>query len=192
MQGEFEFCREQPEKLPGPLFFCLFPDTAASFHISEFAERFIREKGLSGGRIKGKRLHISLRLVAKYTSAPTRLVYAAQQIGNSISIRPFEVTCPSIMSFGPDTSGQWKLVLHAQGDGLLELQAMLGAPAGRGGRKAANKSRLHMTLLYGFTPIPFQTIEPIRFVVEEFALVHSEFGRTRHHVLDRWPLHAAA
>jgi 2'-5' RNA ligase len=194
MQGEFEFCGEQRAKSRErePLFFCVFPPAETSLFISEFAERFIREKRLSGRRIKTGRLHISLHLVGDYTRAPTRFLYKAQRIGNSVSIRPFEVICPSIMCFRPDGSGQWKLILHAQGDGLLELQAMLGPSAGRDGRKAANRFPLHMTLLYGFTPIPFQKIEPIRFVVEEFALVHSESGFTRYNVLERWPLHAAA
>jgi 2'-5' RNA ligase len=45
-----------------------------------------------------------------------------------------------------------------------------------------------MTLLYGPTPIPAQPIEPLRFVVAGFSLIHSELGLTRYNVIDRWSL----
>ena len=46
----------------------------------------------------------------------------------------------------------------------------------------------HMTLLYGEKPMAKQEIEPIRLLVKEFVLIHSERGLTRHNVIDRWPL----
>ncbi len=48
----------------------------------------------------------------------------------------------------------------------------------------------HVTLLYDNQQVPEQVIEPITWRVEEFVLVHSELGKTRHHILQRWPLAA--
>ena len=45
-----------------------------------------------------------------------------------------------------------------------------------------------MTLLYGSKPISVQAIEPIHFVVKEFALIHSELWLTRYNTVDRWLL----
>jgi 2'-5' RNA ligase len=45
-----------------------------------------------------------------------------------------------------------------------------------------------MTLYYGPQPVPLQAIEPIRFVVREFVLIHSERGLTRYNLLDGWSL----
>ena len=46
-------------------------------------------------------------------------------------------------------------------------------------------SKPHMTLLEGEKPITQQEIEPIRLLVNDFVLIHSERGLTRHNVIDR-------
>jgi RNA 2',3'-cyclic 3'-phosphodiesterase len=46
----------------------------------------------------------------------------------------------------------------------------------------------HVTLAYDPQEVPLQAIEPIRWVVSEFVLVHSLIRQTRHIVLGRWPL----
>jgi 2'-5' RNA ligase len=43
-------------------------------------------------------------------------------------------------------------------------------------------------MLYDGRLVAGQPVEPIRWVVREFVLVHSLLGQTRHEVLGRWAL----
>src|SRR4051812_37545218 len=128
MQFEFEFCRGWPVRPARPerLFFCLFPDAATSCRVSQFAEHFIRENRLKGTRIKTERLHLSLHHVGDYKRLRTKFTYAAQRAAEAVSMNPFEVTFPSIVSFDPVASKdvaprQRPLVLLGGGEALLEL-----------------------------------------------------------------------
>lgn len=79
-------------------------------------------------------------------------------------------------------------MLLGAGDALFELHKVLGAAMKKNGLRAAEHFTPHMTLLYGSRPMSMQAIEPIRFVVDEFALIHSELWLTRYNVIDRWSL----
>lgn len=46
----------------------------------------------------------------------------------------------------------------------------------------------HVTLLYDDLRVPETAIEPIEWVAQEFVLVDSLLGQTRHVPLGRWPL----
>jgi 2'-5' RNA ligase len=46
----------------------------------------------------------------------------------------------------------------------------------------------HMTLFYDHHVIAEEPIDPIRWVVRDFVLVHSIYGEGRHEVLGQWPL----
>jgi 2'-5' RNA ligase len=46
----------------------------------------------------------------------------------------------------------------------------------------------HVTLLYGGQPMPEKEIEPISWLVEDFALIDSFIGETKHVEVGRWPL----
>jgi 2'-5' RNA ligase len=140
-----------------------------------------------------ERLHVSLHHVGDYKRLRTKFIYAARQAGNSVSMRPFEVTFRFIESFeGPpstdDRPYKRPLVLLGEGDALLEFHRVLGAAMKRSGLRAAEDFTPHMTVFYGAKPIARQTIEPVRFVVREFCLIHSELWRTRYNVISRWPL----
>lgn len=194
MQGTFDFLQDlsaRPVK-PERLFFGLFPDAATSRRVSGFGERFADAHRLSGTPLKSERLHVSLHHLGDFSRLKSRVVYAAQQAGNVISHRPFEVAFRFIESFPPPSiaspAGRCPLVLRGEGRALFGLHAMLGAAMRRCGFRAAERFLPHMTLLYGPKAVPSQPIEPIRFVAREFVLIHSALGLTRHTVIDRWPL----
>ena len=46
----------------------------------------------------------------------------------------------------------------------------------------------HVTLLYGGQPMPEIEIEPISWLVEDFVLIDSFIGETKHVEIGRWPL----
>jgi 2'-5' RNA ligase len=196
MQGVFDFYRDHPArpKRPERLFFALFPDTEALTHVAQFRQRFLDENQVEARRLKTERLHVSLHHVGDYKRLPTKYIYAARQAGKAISMCPFEVTFRFIKSFegAPRADGKPRkrpLVLLGQGDALRELHRSLGTVMKKNGLKAAEHFTPHMTLSYGPNSIPLQPIEPIRFVVGEFALIHSKLWLTQYDLVDRWPLH---
>jgi 2'-5' RNA ligase len=194
-QGAFAFYRDLPWRpnRPERLFFALFPDSGTSARIGRFAERLLWECRLEEGtRIKADRLHVSLHHVGDFRRLRTQVVYAARQAGRSVSTRPFEMTLGSIESFRKpptkDRPPEWLLVLRGEADPLLQLHRKLGFAMAKSGLKAALNFTPHMTLHYGPLRVPARTIEPIRLVVNQFSLVHSELGLTRYNIIDRWPL----
>jgi len=195
MQGAFEFLEHLPPrpKRPERLFFGLFLELEWSICLRQFAETFVRENRLKGSLLEHDRLHLSLHHVRDDTRLRDKFIYAAGLAAKAVSMRPFEITCRSIMSFegAPPAAGRqrrYPLVLVGESDPLLDLHRILGAAMRRNGLRAAEDFVPHVTLFYGSKPVPLRPTEPIRFVVNEFALVHSKLWLTEYHVLERWPL----
>jgi 2'-5' RNA ligase len=193
MQYELPLGEDQPSrpKKPERLFFALFPDCGTAIRVSKQRERFLRDTGLDGSRIDIERLHMSLHHVGDYARLKSDVLYRAELAGKAVAMRPFEVTCRSIMSFeGAPRRGDGErkrpLVLLGESDALIDLHAMLGAALKKYDLRAAAHFTPHMTLLYSPNGAAPQPVEPIRFVVKEFALIHSERGLSRYHRLGRW------
>ncbi|WP_170984339.1 2'-5' RNA ligase family protein [Rhodoligotrophos defluvii] len=197
MQGVFDFYgnssprRERPERL----FFALLPDAGTAAQIKEFSERFFRDHRLWGSRIRQDRLHVSLHWMGDYPRLRSKFVYAARQAARRISLSPFPLTFRLVKSFEglPTKRGRphrRPLVLLGEGENVFRLHEQLGAALRYSGLRASPHFVPHMTLLYGPQAVPLQSIGPIRFVVEEFTLIHSRVGLTQYHLLDRWHLSA--
>ena len=112
---------------------------------------------------------------------------------------PFEVTFRFITSFesaprAGSRPDRWPLVLLCEDNEVRELYQRLATAMEKHGLEAGAVEHFipHMTLIYGSKRMPLKAIKPIRFVVNEFALIHSELGFTRYNVLDRWPLRLTA
>lgn len=194
-QHVFGFYRDEPirAKRPERLFFALLPDARTSRRIDRLSARLIRDHHLEGTRLKMERLHLSLQHVGDYPRLRTQYVYAAKLSGDAVALHPFEVEFDSIMSFAGAPSidgkpGRRPLVLLGRGERLSDLHKMLGAGMWKNGLRAAPSFTPHMTLLYGPESVLWQTIEPIRFAVREFTLLHSEKGQGRYNTLGRWRL----
>lgn len=194
-QGVFEFYRDLPARpiRPERLFFGLLLDAETSVHVERFRQQFLHENHLKGTQIKTERLHVSLHHVGDYKRLRTKYVYAAKQAGKAVSMHPFEVNFRFIKSFEgtPSIDGRLAkcpLVLLGEGEALFELHQILGAAMEKNGLRAAEHFIPHMTLLYGSKLIPFHMIEPIRFVVKEFKLIHSELWLARYNERGSWAL----
>jgi 2'-5' RNA ligase len=154
-------------------------------------ESFLRDNGLDGSRIDVERLHMSLHHIGDYARLKPDVLYRAERAGEAVAMRPFEVTCRSIMSFAgaPMRNGGKRdrpLVLLGESDALVELHAMLDTALKGYKLRAAAQFTPHMTLLYSPNGVAPQPVEPIRFMVKDFALIHSERGLGRYHTVGRW------
>ena len=71
---------------------------------------------------------------------------------------------------------------------LIAFQRALGHAIQRRGwpRKAAITP--HVTMLYDERAVEDHAIEPVRWTVRDFVLVHSLRGQGQYNILGRWPL----
>jgi RNA 2',3'-cyclic 3'-phosphodiesterase len=195
MQGVFDFYRDFPRRPARPerLLYGLFPDAGTSARVCRFRRQFLDENDLRGSPLKASRLHVSLHLIGDYKRLRTRFIYVAVQAAKTVAMPPFEVTFRAIKSFeeGPPIDGRRRgrpLVLLGEGDALFKLHSALGGAMAKNGLRSEACFTPHMTLSYDLKAIAEQAIEPIRMMVTEFVLVHSELWLTKYNVLDRWPL----
>jgi 2'-5' RNA ligase len=138
-----------------------------------------------------ERLHITLHHIGDYTGLPPQVVTAISDVAAKVRTDPFEVEFDRVASFS-GKRGNLPLVLRG-GEGLAELmkfQRGLGTAITRArvGRPVASQFTPHVTLLYDGIQVEERAVEPIRWTVSEFILVHSLLGQTRHIPLARWSL----
>lgn len=168
------------------LFFALFPDRAAAQALSRTAQQLCVRHRLGGRLIATERLHVSLLGFGEHAGLPQRLVAAAVDAAASVAAPPFDVTFDRAVSF----RGRPRPLVLGTSAGAAELfafrQALCRAVEGLG--PVRRQYTPHVTLLYDERGIEEHTVEPVRWSVREFALVHSLRGKGRYVVLGRWPL----
>jgi 2'-5' RNA ligase len=176
------------------LFFAALPDASSAGGIEQLGQRLRAKHGLRGKSIARERLHVTLHHVGDYPGLPPALVAAARAVASAVALPPFIVEFNGAVSFR-GRPGSRPFVL--QGDegviGLMLLQQRLGRAMEKAGLGDCNlRYTPHMTLLYGDRLVPDHAVEPVRWPVHEFVLVHSLLGRSRHIPLARFPLRAQA
>ena len=174
------------------IFFAALPDAGAKAEIARRVSRVCGDR-MTANAFDADRLHVSLCFVATHADLSPAIAERAHQAASTVRMRPFTVAFNCLTRF---SKGDGKRPLVLLGDdgvgGLTALQRSLGMAmrdAGLGHREQPGYTP-HVTLLYGTFPIEERTIEPIRWTVRDFVLVHSHRGEGRHSHLGRWPLRA--
>ena len=173
------------------LFFALFPNADAAAGIARQAQVLRDEHGLKGRPLAADRFHITLHHIGDYSGLPQGKVDAAVKAAASVAASPFEVAFDSVMSFRGGRT--LPLVMLGKDDGnhaLKAFQETLGKAMVRAGLEPAAKSKFtpHVTLLYDHRSVAAQSVAAVNWTVQEFVLVHSLLGQTRHIALGRWAL----
>ena len=173
------------QRLDG-LFFSIFPDQAAAVRIANTAEHFRRAYGLKAAPLLTDRFHVTVHGLGNYDGLPRSVVAKAMEAGTAVTSMPFEVAFDRVTSF----AGSDVLVLCGGDgvDGIVMFHHALGVAMRKSGLSAGSQFTPHITLLYERRRIEEQFIEPIRWTVSDFVLVHSLHGRTVHIPLERWHL----
>lgn len=168
------------------LFFSIFPDHAAAVRIANTAEHFRRICGLKGAPLLTDRFHVTVQGLGNYDGLPRSVVAKAIGAGAAVTSMPFEVAFDRVTSF----AGSDALVLRGGDgiDGIVMFHHALGVAMRKSGLSAGSQITPHITLLYERRRVEEQFIEPIRWTVRDFVLVHSWRGRTMHIPLERWRL----
>ncbi|HWW03858.1 RNA 2',3'-cyclic phosphodiesterase [Collimonas sp.] len=172
------------------LFFAIIPTADAAAAIVRQTGLLCDEYALKGKSIARGRLHVTLNFLGDYLGLPQDIVAAAKTAAASVRAAPFDVVFDRTGSFR-GRRRNYPLVLLGD-DGVAALSAFqqtLGVALQRNGlRSARSHYTPHLTLLYNNYQLPLRAIAPIRWTVNEFVLVRSLLGETRHIQLARWPL----
>lgn len=179
------------EDLTNGLFFAASPSLQAAAQIEQHARDFHRELGLEGTPLAADQFHITLYYLGAHSGLPQGIVAKATETASSVKVAPFEVTFDYAMSF-PGKSHSRPLVLCSRKSlaALTAFQQTLRAALKEAGLDNWSQPSFtpHVTLLYDRRGVPDQDIEPVSWTVNEFSLVRSLHGLSRHEPLARWPL----
>jgi len=173
------------------VFFAIFPDADTAAAIAQLAQHLGGKYGLKGKPLATERFHVTLHHLGDYVGLPQGIVAAAGDAAATVEFPPFDIMFDRAVSFfGRPHSHPFVL---RGGDGvaaLIAFQQALGAAITNAGlgRWAAPHYTPHVTLLYGDRRLSEQTVATIGWTAQEFVLVHSLLGQTRHVPLARWRL----
>jgi 2'-5' RNA ligase len=172
------------------LFLAVFPDQATVARLSALAAAQCARHGLRGKPLLPERFHVTLLHLGDWAGLPPDVVEAAMKAAARVRAAPFDVVFDRVASFD-GRRDKLPFVLRADGGNaaLRTFQAQLAmllreegvVPAGAGFEP-------HVTLAYDARKVVAEPVPPIGWRVDEFVLVHSLLGRTRHVRLGRWPL----
>lgn len=174
------------------LFFAIFPDLAAQPHLTRLAEFWREKHQMHRAPLAPHRFHVTLHFLGDFFELPPPLLEAAGNAAQQIARPAFEVTFDRAESFPRRTETRPFVLRGGDGlAGLVEFQHALGEAlraTGLGGCIAPT-FKPHLTLLYDeqFVAVS-HPVEPVRWRVREFALIHSVLGKTEHVRLGRWSL----
>lgn len=173
------------------LFLATFPDRDTADRLAAFAAAQCTHHDLRGKPLASDRFHVTLFHLDDSVGLRPDIVEAAGAAAARVVAAPFDVVFDQVTSFDAHrekspfvlTAEHGNASLHAfhAGIGARLREAGLGHWVGSGFRP-------HVTLAYDRLVIAPEKVAPIAWRVEEFVLVHSLLGRTRHIPLAHWPL----
>ncbi len=177
------------------LFLAVFPTEAAAEKITQLGLRLRGEQGLKGKLIQKERLHVTLHHLGDHVGLRQDIVTAAAEVAAGIAAEPFEVTFDHASSFASQPRNRPFVLRGREGvEPLIAFQRTVGEAMKRStlNRWAKSSFTPHVTLMYDDRAVEGIAIEPVSWQVHELVLVHSLLRQTRHVILGRWPLRAAA
>lgn len=191
MASQASFPGFAPAAATDRLFLAVFPDRATAAQLAALAAAQCARHGLRGKPLLTERFHVTLFHLGDSAGLRQDLVDAATRAAARVTAVPFEVVFDRVASFG-GRRDKLPFVLRAEGGNaaLRAFHADLGAQlreAGVGQVTAAGFEP-HVTLAYDARLVAPEAVAPVSWRVDEFVLVHSLLGKTRHIPLGRWSL----
>lgn len=181
------------EARPHALAFAIVPPPAAIERIVALQNRLARQQGLRGALTRPDRLRLVLWEIGRFQDPPREAAGQAAQAVASMATPAFEASLDCVAAL-ESAQARRPVVLTTADEGLhlARLGLRLNAALVQAGlaRPSAAPPTPHVTLAHASAEIRAQLVEPIRWRVEDLALVHSRLGRSADAVLGRWPLTA--
>jgi 2'-5' RNA ligase len=169
----------------GRLFLAAIPDAHAATRIHWLACALKHVHKFDCSIIVPERLHVSLFFLGVPSE---QIVRIACEAAAEVRAEPFEIWFDRSVSFRGRPGNRPFVLIGDDGvDRLRSFRRTLGAAlAGKGLKRLARRDFTpHVTLMYAEREVEEHPIEPIRWTVNEFVLVHSRQGHVH---LAQWPL----
>ena len=173
------------------IFFALQPPPVMAKRIAGFAKALSRQRGLDGSALSPERLHISLCSLGEHCRMPEELISKATAAVSNVVMPSFVLSLDRVATFVTKTAIQPVVLFGGEGVIGVDLlhdvvrSALAEACLTRSHGRAMTP---HLTLLRDKAEVQEEAIEPLRWRVREFVLIHSPYGQSRHDILGRWPL----
>jgi 2'-5' RNA ligase len=179
--------------VPGPLhatlFFAILPPGDTCTAIEGLAAHLQSAHRLQGRPITGTRIHNTLAPVCDEHLALKDLIARALSIGASIRHSPFPVRFDWTQSFRQSSPGHPFVLRGGEGvKPLTSFRHMLAEQMRAEGLAVPQSYTPHVTLLWADQCVGDYPIYPSCWTVEDFVLVLSLRGQSRHIHLARWSL----
>lgn len=167
------------------LFFAIRPPLVLARRMAEAASWF----GRQGRPLRPEHLHMTLAIFEDFPVFPEGLAETLTALGSGIAADPF----PIVLDQSVGSSTSVAIVPRRKNAALKALRHEIGAAVTRSGlgQRSGYSFNPHVTLAYGDGEPFARSIEPFGWMVDEFFLVHSLVGQTRHELLGRWRLSGA-
>jgi RNA 2',3'-cyclic 3'-phosphodiesterase len=172
-------------------FLALMPDSQAILSANKVVADVRMQSGLVGRPIAPERLHVSLHPIPVYESQPELALAVARAAVGEVTATSFEVTFDQALSYRRHKESK-AFVLSASKQrrlhGLKLFHQELGSALREIGCPVEKSFTPHMTLLYDRQIVPERRVNPVRWRVNEFVLIHSFVGESRYEILGSWRL----
>lgn len=167
------------------LFFAIFPHPEDAKRIAALGARLGDQHALKGKMTAAHRLHVTLHHLGRFEAVPLKQMQAALEAAASVASPCFEVVLDEVRRF--EKSKAFMLCGHDGTSALAGFRQLLGEALAEAGFKPERGFTPHMTLAYTPRKIETQSIEPVRWTADSFALVDSHVGESVYEVLGQWP-----
>lgn len=173
------------------LYFALQPTPEAAEQASALLAAARGKHGLKAKPLAPGRLHISLNYVGDFKRPPGPVIDKALETAEPVVARPFVVELNRLGSWAI-TGQEGPIVLWGDEGvvGVSDLYSTIHRAMVKTAMAPRREPEMtpHMTLLYDTIDVPETFVEPVRWRVEEFVLIHAVHGEGRHDVVGRFPL----
>jgi RNA 2',3'-cyclic 3'-phosphodiesterase len=181
--------RRGARQYPGTVYFAFKPEPDMTDHVVSVGNCLQAKHGMTG-RVSPAVLHVTICPIGCLPELSDERVEAACKVAGRLVAKPFEIILDRIRTY---PNGQEKLPLVAfAGKGVPKADLFRHALIADLRRCEFIFRRklpdLHMTLFYDRCIVAEEPIDPIRWMVRDFVLVHSIHGKGRHILLGQWPL----
>lgn len=174
---------------PGTVYFAYKPEPDTAAEMAVKGNRLCGKLGLLGEVSPGV-LHATICPIGHFPDLSDERVEVACKVAAALIAKPFEMVLDRVRTY---PTGQQKLPFVAFSEngvpgaeflryGLMRELRRVGFPLPK------KLPAPHMTFCYDRRPIAEQAIEPIRWMVRDFVLVHSVYREGRHVQLGQWQL----
>ncbi len=179
------------------VFFAARPDPTTAKRIAGMAQDVVRHRRLPAKPLSPERLHVSLLAVDAFDGGcPPAILDNVREMAKTVSMTPFTVTFDHVASFGGAMGRRALVLTGGEGAaGFVTFQKTLSLAIARGGLVkrglgVRHKTSFipHVTMMYTDQVCNTFAIEPISWTVDEFFLIDSLYGQSKHELLGRWPL----